>query len=124
MSISYLALDEADSMTDMGFEGDICTIFFYFKGQWQTLLFSATMPKRIQKFAKSALRQNRRYHQCHKDCTEGMMLDIGGQCGCAFCGDFGHQIIDCPNIKAMQTKHVSNIGHNDYGLLSHLFPFQ
>lgn len=108
----YLALDEADRMIDMGFEGDIRTIFSYFKvpmpawpgllatlprmphstvagpealhctptgpdsggyipapwssqashshptlfqGQRQTLLFSATMPKKIQNFAKSAL---------------------------------------------------------------------
>ncbi|KAG9339314.1 hypothetical protein JZ751_023870 [Albula glossodonta] len=47
----YLALDEADRMIDMGFEEDIRTIFSYFK----TLLFSATMPKKIQNFAKSAL---------------------------------------------------------------------
>ncbi|KAG9490778.1 hypothetical protein GDO78_006225 [Eleutherodactylus coqui] len=51
----YLALDEADRMIDMGFEEDIRTIFSYFKGQRQTLLFSATMPKKIQNFAKSAL---------------------------------------------------------------------
>ncbi|XP_051825903.1 probable ATP-dependent RNA helicase DDX41 [Antechinus flavipes] len=51
----YLALDEADRMIDMGFEGDIRTIFSYFKGQRQTLLFSATMPQKIQNFAKSAL---------------------------------------------------------------------
>ncbi|KAM5245578.1 LOW QUALITY PROTEIN: putative ATP-dependent RNA helicase DDX41 [Ctenodactylus gundi] len=51
----YLALDEADCLIDLGFEGDIRTIFSYFKGQRQTLLFSATMPKKIQNFAKSAL---------------------------------------------------------------------
>lgn len=51
----YLILDEADRMIDMGFEEDIRTIFSYFKGQRQTLLFSATMPKKIQNFAKSAL---------------------------------------------------------------------
>ena len=42
-------------MIDMGFEEDIRTIFSFFKGQRQTLLFSATMPKKIQHFAKSAL---------------------------------------------------------------------
>ncbi|XP_014677345.1 PREDICTED: probable ATP-dependent RNA helicase DDX41 [Priapulus caudatus] len=51
----YLCLDEADRMIDMGFEEDVRTIFSYFKGQRQTLLFSATMPKKIQNFAKSAL---------------------------------------------------------------------
>lgn len=51
----YLCLDEADRMIDMGFEEDVRTIFSYFKGQRQTLLFSATMPKKIQNFARSAL---------------------------------------------------------------------
>ena len=51
----YLCLDEADRMIDMGFEDDVRTIFSYFKGQRQTLLFSATMPKKIQIFARSAL---------------------------------------------------------------------
>ncbi|KAL5471096.1 hypothetical protein EMCRGX_G029172 [Ephydatia muelleri] len=51
----YLALDEADRMIDLGFEEDIRTIFSYYKSQRQTLLFSATMPKKIQTFAKSAL---------------------------------------------------------------------
>ncbi|KAK7109440.1 probable ATP-dependent RNA helicase DDX41 [Littorina saxatilis] len=51
----YLVLDEADRMIDMGFEEDVRTIFSYFKGQRQTLLFSATMPKKIQNFAVSAL---------------------------------------------------------------------
>lgn len=51
----YLCLDEADRMIDMGFEEDIRTIFSFFKGQRQTLLFSATMPKKIQNFARSAL---------------------------------------------------------------------
>jgi len=51
----YLVLDEADRMIDMGFEDDVRTIFSYFKSQRQTLLFSATMPKKIQNFARSAL---------------------------------------------------------------------
>lgn len=51
----YLCMDEADRMIDMGFEDDIRTIFSYFRGQRQTLLFSATMPKKIQNFARSAL---------------------------------------------------------------------
>ena len=51
----YLCMDEADRMIDMGFEEDIRTIFSYFHGQRQTLLFSATMPKKIQNFARSAL---------------------------------------------------------------------
>ena len=50
----YLVLDEADRMIDLGFKEDIRTILSYFKSQRQTLLFSATMPKKIQNFARSA----------------------------------------------------------------------
>ena len=51
----FLCFDEADRMIDMGFEEDVRNIISYFKDQRQTLLFSATMPKKIQNFAKSAL---------------------------------------------------------------------
>ncbi len=51
----YLCLDEADRMIDLGFEEDVRNIISHFKAQRQTLLFSATMPKKIQNFAKSAL---------------------------------------------------------------------
>eukprot|EP00730_Choanoeca_flexa_P008536 TRINITY_DN1249_c0_g1_i1.p1 TRINITY_DN1249_c0_g1~~TRINITY_DN1249_c0_g1_i1.p1 ORF type:complete len:611 (+),score=174.19 TRINITY_DN1249_c0_g1_i1:99-1931(+) len=51
----YFCLDEADRMVDMGFEDDMRTIFSFFKGQRQTLLFSATMPTKVKDFATSAL---------------------------------------------------------------------
>jgi ATP-dependent RNA helicase DDX41 len=51
----YLCLDEADRMVDLGFEEDIREVFGHFKAQRQTLLFSATMPMKIRKFAESAL---------------------------------------------------------------------
>ena len=51
----YFCMDEADRMIDMGFEEDVRTIFSYFSAQRQTLLFSATMPKKIQNFAKSGM---------------------------------------------------------------------
>jgi len=54
-SCKYLCFDEADRMIDMGFEEDVRNIMSFFKSQRQTLLFSATMPKKIQDFAKSAL---------------------------------------------------------------------
>ncbi|KAL3628211.1 DEAD-box ATP-dependent RNA helicase 35 [Castilleja foliolosa] len=51
----YLTLDEADRLVDLGFEDDIREVFDHFKAQRQTLLFSATMPTKIQNFARSAL---------------------------------------------------------------------
>jgi len=51
----YLVLDEADRLIDLGFEEDIRNVMDHFTSQRQTLLFSATMPRKIQNFAKSAL---------------------------------------------------------------------
>lgn len=51
----YLCMDEADRMIDFGFTDDVRTILSFFEGQRQTLLFSATMPAKIQNFARTAL---------------------------------------------------------------------
>lgn len=51
----YLVLDEADRIMDMGFEEDLRNIMDFFNNQRQTLMFSATMPKKIQNFAQTAL---------------------------------------------------------------------
>lgn len=51
----YIVLDEADRMLDFGFDEDVQEIFSHFKRQRQTLLFSATMPKKFQDFAKDVL---------------------------------------------------------------------
>merc|ERR1719482_804359 len=51
----YLVLDEADRMVDLGFEEEIRNTLDHFRSQRQTLLFSATMPRKIQDFAKTAL---------------------------------------------------------------------
>lgn len=51
----YVCLDEADRLIDLGFEEDIRNIFDFFSAQRQTLMFSATMPTKIQNFASSAL---------------------------------------------------------------------
>eukprot|EP00928_Gymnodinium_smaydae_P061390 TRINITY_DN45478_c0_g1_i1.p1 TRINITY_DN45478_c0_g1~~TRINITY_DN45478_c0_g1_i1.p1 ORF type:complete len:680 (+),score=197.48 TRINITY_DN45478_c0_g1_i1:104-2041(+) len=51
----HLVMDEADRMVDLGFEEEIRNTLDHFRGQRQTLLFSATMPKKIQDFAKTAL---------------------------------------------------------------------
>ncbi|KAG5341997.1 DEAD-box ATP-dependent RNA helicase 35 [Termitomyces sp. Mn162] len=51
----YLCMDEADRMIDLGFEDDVRNVMSFFKRQRQTLLFSATMPRKIQDFAQESL---------------------------------------------------------------------
>lgn len=50
--LKMVVLDEADEMLNMGFEEDIQTILKDINYEHQTLLFSATMPKRILELTK------------------------------------------------------------------------
>lgn len=53
--VSFFILDEADRMLDMGFCDDIMQIVKALPENRQTIMFSATMPKEIQKLAKTIL---------------------------------------------------------------------
>ena len=53
---SFFILDEADRMLDMGFYDDIMQIAKQLPESRQTIMFSATMPDKIQKLASSILR--------------------------------------------------------------------
>ena len=53
--VSYFILDEADRMLDMGFYDDIMQIVKYLPKNRQTIMFSATMPDKIQQLAKNIL---------------------------------------------------------------------
>jgi ATP-dependent RNA helicase DeaD len=55
--VSTVVLDEADEMLDMGFAEDIEAILERTPQQRQTLLFSATMPSRIDGIARRHLRE-------------------------------------------------------------------
>lgn len=53
--VSFFILDEADRMLDMGFYDDIMQIVKHLPKERQTLMFSATMPPKIQQLAKTIL---------------------------------------------------------------------
>ena len=54
--VSFFILDEADRMLDMGFSDDIMTIAKKLPSTCQTIMFSATMPPKIEELAKSLLK--------------------------------------------------------------------
>lgn len=54
--VSFFVLDEADRMLDMGFSEDILTIAKQLPPTCQTIMFSATMPEKIDTLAKTLLK--------------------------------------------------------------------
>lgn len=54
--VSFFVLDEADRMLDMGFSEDIMKIASKLPANCQTIMFSATMPKDIEKMAQNLLK--------------------------------------------------------------------
>ena len=65
--VTYLVLDEADRMLDMGFEPQLRAITAHMRTDRQTLMFSATWPAEVQALAK-------RVHTA----GEAIVVEVGG----------------------------------------------
>lgn len=89
--VSFFILDEADRMLDMGFSEDIMTIQKNLPKTCQTIMFSATMPKKIEDLAQTLLtnpsviklavsKPAEKIHQlayvCHETQKIGIIKDI------------------------------------------------
>ncbi|KAI8906886.1 ATP-dependent RNA helicase Prp11 [Gorgonomyces haynaldii] len=55
--VTYLVLDEADRMFDLGFEPQVMKIIFNIRPDKQCLLFSATFPKKMEALARKILKK-------------------------------------------------------------------
>jgi ATP-dependent RNA helicase DDX46/PRP5 len=64
--VTYVVLDEADRMFDMGFEPQIMKILNNIRPQRQTVLFSATFPRNMEALAK-------------KELKKPIQIDVGGR---------------------------------------------
>ena len=66
-AIEFFVLDEADRMLDMGFIDDVKTIYSKVETECQTLLFSATISKEVEKLAKVMLKDPMRLDTAPKE---------------------------------------------------------
>ncbi len=71
--ISFVALDEADRMLDIGFHDDIIKIFSQLPEDRQTLMFSATMPPKIRQLATKILKEPKEFATAISKPAEGVL---------------------------------------------------
>lgn len=77
--VTYLVLDEADKMFNMGFETQVRSICDHVRPDRQTLMFSATFKKRIEKLARDVLSDPIRIVQgdigeANEDVTQNVLI--------------------------------------------------
>ncbi|WP_276815722.1 DEAD/DEAH box helicase [Segatella maculosa] len=121
--VSFFILDEADRMLDMGFSDDILKIAKELPKTCQTIMFSATMPDKIEELAKTLLKNpkviklavskpaekiRQSAYVCHETQKMGIIKDIFKN------GDLKRVIIFCGSkmkVKqvagALQRKHIN-----------------
>ncbi|MEQ9187070.1 MAG: DEAD/DEAH box helicase [Cryomorphaceae bacterium] len=100
-NVSHVILDEADRMLDIGFFDDILRIFSYFPKERQTLMFSATMPKKIRDLAAEILKTPEEISIAISKPAEGV-LQVGYLCYAPLKAKFiKHLINEKPSCKSI-----------------------
>mmetsp|Transcript_8975 Transcript_8975/g.13368 ORF Transcript_8975/g.13368 Transcript_8975/m.13368 type:complete len:290 (-) Transcript_8975:102-971(-) len=72
--VTYLVLDEADRMLDMGFEPQMRKIVSQIRPDRQTLMWSATWPKEVQQLSKDFLHDAYQVHVGSMDLRANIMI--------------------------------------------------
>ncbi|MDD3859914.1 MAG: DEAD/DEAH box helicase, partial [Bacteroidales bacterium] len=101
--ISFLVLDEADEMLNMGFKEDIDLILETTPKEKQTLLFSATMPPEIMKIAENYM----------KNPTE---ISVGNKNSGAENVEHFYYLVNAKN-RYLALKRIADINPDVYGIV-------
>ena len=78
-NLQVLVMDEVDRMLDMGFSADMDAIISNVPKNVQSLMYSATVTRKVQELAKYKLKRDHEYIQVHNfDTMESKATDVGG----------------------------------------------
>ncbi|KAJ1650107.1 pre-mRNA processing RNA-helicase [Dispira simplex] len=94
--VTYLVLDEADRMFDMGFEPQVMRIVNNVRPDRQTVLFSATFPRQMEALARKILRRP-------------LEITVGGRS--VVCSDVTQHVEVLPDDKGRNFRLLEILGH-------------
>jgi len=78
--VQTLVLDEADQMLELGFQPAITRIIGFLRPERQTLLFSATVPKKLTEVAGIAVKKDHVYLNCIPKDQEQTHSKVNQEC--------------------------------------------